>query len=97
MSPSAGYLAYADAIERDIQIGDERRTKQEISMTTKVTVEANHGWPVRVIAIDPRTNEPIGAGTGSVVPADGAMTFYVHSRQDLRVHEIQPDEIEPAT
>jgi hypothetical protein len=61
-------------------------------MTTKVTVEANHGWPVKVTAINPETGNPVSEHAGTVVPANGALTFYVHRGQDLLVHEIQPNE-----
>lgn len=66
-------------------------------MTTKVTVEANHGWPVRV------TPKHINVGPGGapaarveIVPAGEARTFYVHSNLDLEIHEVQPGEEQPA-
>ena len=62
-------------------------------MTTKVTVEANHGWPVKVEGLKPETNEPIPHGYGYVVPAGETRTYYVHSSLDLRIHEVQPHEI----
>lgn len=54
-------------------------------MTTKVTVEANHGWPVDV------TNGDDGRKTR--VPAGAKQDFYVYSGRDLLIHEVQPDEI----
>ena len=59
-------------------------------MTTKVTVEANHGWPVKVIPVNPKTGE--WYGNVREVPAGAIETFYIHSDQDLIIHEIQPDE-----
>jgi hypothetical protein len=67
-------------------------------MTTKVTVEANHGWPVDVFAHDqPAAVE--GSTTGILlerVPAGEARVFYVHSHRDLFIHEVQPDELKAA-
>lgn len=61
-------------------------------MTTKVTVEANHGWPVRVKTI------VVGGATYErddvIVEANTTQVFYVHSTQDLLIHEVQPDEID---
>lgn len=56
-------------------------------MTTKVTVSANHGWPVRVILIGKDGNE-----MKSVVAPNETKDFYVHSTCDLHIHEIQPGE-----
>ena len=58
-------------------------------MTTTVLVEANHGWPVRVM---PLTAD--GSFVGPVVTVEPAFaqTFHVHSGQDLLIHEVQPDE-----
>ncbi len=62
-------------------------------MTTTVIVKANHGWPVDV------TPKPIGehavAPTTRVAP-NSEQTFYVHSGQDLLIHEVQPAEIAAA-
>lgn len=61
-------------------------------MTTKVIVEANHGWPVRVTPLNPKTGEADEQGRVETVPAGAQMTFYVHSTRDLLIHEVQPDE-----
>lgn len=58
-------------------------------MTTSVTVKANHGWSVDVTPIDVKSGEK---GHTVQVPADNEQTFYVHSTQDLLIHEVQPDE-----
>ncbi len=56
-------------------------------MTTKVTVDAHAGWPVRVT-----TFEGVGQAVYTVEP-NAVRDFYVHSSMDLRVHEVQPDEV----
>lgn len=60
-------------------------------MTTKVTVAANHGWPVDVT---PLAIGNVQVGGKTRVPAGETRDFYVHSGQDLLVHEVQPAEIE---
>ena len=62
-------------------------------MTTTVIVKANHGWPVDVEGFHPKTGEKI-AHYGGRVGANEERTFHVHSTMDLRIHEVQPDEIE---
>lgn len=62
---------------------------RENIMTTKVTVEANHGWPVRVTAVDPTTGK---TWPETIVPPAAKMEFYIYSTMDLRVHEVQPGE-----
>ena len=57
-------------------------------MTTKVIIEANHGWPVKVMQVDPAT---LGINT-SIVEANTTREFYIHSNSDLYIHEIQPEE-----
>lgn len=57
-------------------------------MTTKVTVSANHGWPVRVTKVT--TNAP--SSSDVVVKAGESQDFFVHSSLDLHIHEIQPGE-----
>lgn len=59
-------------------------------MTTKVTVAANHGWPVKVRGVNPKTGED--ANYGGTIPKNEQRDFYCHSSMDLIVHEIQPDE-----
>ena len=58
-------------------------------MTTRITVEANHGWPVRVSSTDPVTGRK---WPERIVPPAAKETFYVHSNADLHIHEIQPGE-----
>jgi len=58
-------------------------------MTTKVTVFAAHGWPVDVTAITPSgaRYKPVRVQPGET------RDFYVHSTQDLLIHEVQPSEL----
>lgn len=63
-------------------------------MTTTVKVSATHGWPVDVTPI---FTQPVGGdgpveGLSQRVPAGETAIFYVHSHQDLRIHEVQPHE-----
>lgn len=60
-------------------------------MTTEVIVKAQHGWPVDVTPIS--IDGSIVRGK-TRVHADDVQTFYVHSGQDLRIHEVQSAEIE---
>lgn len=73
-------------------------------MTTAVVVKAHHGWPVKITKIDPKTGEPlvqVNSVTGEpythpaeIVPPNSERTVYVHSGQDILVHEVQPGEAE---
>lgn len=58
-------------------------------MTTKITVHALHGWPVKVEKLNPHTGKEIIPPR--IVPAGASEDFYIHSDLDLRIHEIQPD------
>ena len=53
-------------------------------MTTKVTVDAHAGWPVKVTSTD--------TGRSRVVAPETVENFYVHSGCDLIVHEVQPND-----
>lgn len=61
-------------------------------MTTTVIVQANHGWPVDVT---PKQFNAAGLAvdgqTIRVLP-NTEQVFYVHSGQDLLIHEVQPEE-----
>lgn len=57
-------------------------------MTTTVIVQANHGWPVDVT---PKRPDGAEAGPTVRVAANSEKTFYVHSSQDLLIHEVQPE------
>lgn len=62
-------------------------------MTTKVTVEANHGWPVDVEFIPVNGGSKAGCSPDTRVPAGEKHDFYITSSQDIRVHEVQPSEL----
>ena len=63
---------------------------RENIMTTRVIVEANHGWPVKVQFVNPKTGNTVGPER--IVPPAAKEEFYIHSTMDLRVHEVQPGE-----
>lgn len=58
-------------------------------MTTEVVIKALHNWPVKITKINPKTDEPYMT---EIVPAGETRSFHVYDSQDLRIHEIQPDE-----
>lgn len=70
--------------------GKTNLNPEEEPMTTEVVVKANHGWPVTVMQVDPKTAEAIGLP--QTVEAGSERTFHIHSGADLHVHEVQPDE-----
>ena len=63
-------------------------------MTTQVNVKANHGWPVKVTAIDPTKPKDYPVVWVQIVPKNEERVFHVHSNADLIIHEIQPGESE---
>jgi hypothetical protein len=65
-------------------------SERKSEMTTKVVVEANHGWPVKVTGVKVGTLEDVAYG--GTVPAGEKRDFHVHSSMDIVVHEIQPNE-----
>ncbi|MFG1304160.1 hypothetical protein V5F34_08475 [Xanthobacter autotrophicus] len=66
-------------------------------MTTNVVVKANHGWPVKVTKLDPKTGVPLEHYPAEVVDANTERTVCCHSGMDLLIHEIQPGESEKAS
>jgi len=57
-------------------------------MTTKVTVDAHAGWPVKVEAID--TFDGVAKQSElAIVPAFEKCDFYVHSTRQLLITEMQ--------
>ncbi len=61
-------------------------------MTTKITVDAHAGWPVKVVKIAKEGS----SGSVEIVPANEKRDFYVHSGLDLLVSEVKKDAL-PAT
>ena len=59
-------------------------------MTTTVIVKANHGWPVDVT---PLAINAVYVPPKMRVAAGETREFYVHSGQDLLIHEVQPSEL----
>lgn len=58
-------------------------------MTTKITVDAHAGWPVKVTVLD-RTSDGTQTENIVTVPPHTVQDFYVHSHRDLRIQEVQP-------
>lgn len=56
-------------------------------MTTKVTVDAHAGWPVKVTKISYDATGETGR-SDEVVPANTEQTFYVHSNLRIAVEEM---------
>ena len=58
-------------------------------MTTKVTVDAHAGWPVKVEAIDqyPGDEAPKTSELGIVSPGE-VRDFYIHSNRQIIVTEL---------
>jgi hypothetical protein len=54
-------------------------------MTTKITVDAHAGWPVRVA----RIGRCGGTGGCETVPANEKRDFYVHDGMDLLIREAK--------
>lgn len=61
-------------------------------MTTKVTVDAHAGWPVRVTAIDTRSDGEETSHILGEVPANEKQEFYVHDSRKILIEELKrPD------
>jgi hypothetical protein len=60
-------------------------------MTTTVIVKANHGWPVKVTAVD-KSADGTEARTEMRVEKNTEVSFAIWSGRDILVREIQPDE-----
>ena len=58
-------------------------------MTTRVTVDAHAGWPVKVIRIDDKTGNWIGEP--EIVAPHTTKDFYVWDGQDLLIAEQTED------
>lgn len=63
-------------------------------MTTKVTVDAHAGWPVRVTAIDATAGEGPGAGQHVLgeVEAGAVREFHVYEGRKLLIEELSKPE-----
>ena len=58
-------------------------------MTTKVTVDAHAGWPVRVVAQDKAQDGSVYHTELGIVPPNEKRDFYVHSTRDIIVSEME--------
>lgn len=56
-------------------------------MTTKVTVDAHAGWPVKVTQIMYKPGEETGR-RDVIVPANTTQDFYIHSNMRIAVEEM---------
>lgn len=54
-------------------------------MTTKVTVDAHAGWPVKVTRLDKKTGAPMGEP--EIVKPGDKRDFYIHGSMDITVSE----------
>lgn len=64
-------------------------------MTTSIVVRALHGWPVKVTPIDTSIHGDKELPF-RVVEAGKEETFAIWDGRDVRIHEIQPREADPA-
>jgi len=65
-------------------------------MTTKVIVEANNGFPVRVMkySVPNDFNKEVKYLGSDIVEPNKTGVFYIYDGLDIKVHEIQPNEQE---
>lgn len=57
-------------------------------MTTKVTVDAHAGWPVKVTQVQLDADGNKASETESTVAPHTTQDFYVHSHLELHVKEM---------
>lgn len=57
-------------------------------MTTKVTVDAHAGWPVKVTKTENDNAGNTTHVTEEVVPPNEVRDFYVHSHMKIAVEEV---------
>lgn len=57
-------------------------------MTTKVTVDAHAGWPVKVEAVDFQPDGYEKKHEIGIVPSNEVRDFYVHSSRKLIITEM---------
>lgn len=56
-------------------------------MTTKVTVDAHAGWPVKVTSVQLGNDGVVKNRSTTTVPANTSQDFYVHSHMKIEVEE----------
>ena len=64
-------------------------------MTTKVTVDAHAGWPVRVVKVQLNEDGTRGSLSEETVLANTVQDFYVHSHLELEIKEMTMPPPEP--
>lgn len=57
-------------------------------MTTKVTVDAHAGWPVKVTTVDLDSQGNATTTGETTVPPNTVQDFYVHSHRELHIKEM---------
>lgn len=57
-------------------------------MTSKVTVDAHAGWPIRVTMTNPKTNE----SRVEIVQPKTTQDFYVYDDRNLFIEEMKKEE-----
>ena len=57
-------------------------------MTTKVTVDAHAGWPVKVTQVQLNQQGEKASETETTVPPNTKQDFYVHSHMELHIKEM---------
>ena len=57
-------------------------------MTTKVTVDAHAGWPVKVTSVQLDADGKVTGESSSTVPPNTKQDFYVHSHLELHIKEM---------
>lgn len=57
-------------------------------MTTKVTVDAHAGWPVKVTSVQLDSDGKVTGESSSTVPPNTKQDFYVHSHLELHIKEM---------
>ena len=61
-------------------------------MSSKITIEANNGRPVRIEGLQPGTNDLVNPEFGGIIQPGESFIAFVHAAMDLRISEIQTDE-----
>lgn len=57
-------------------------------MTTRVTVDAHAGWPVKVTIVTLGQNGEALKSSDTTVPPNHTQEFYVHSHAEIHVKEM---------
>ena len=66
-------------------------------MTTKVTVDAHAGWPVKVTTVQLNSDGTPKQSSDTIVPANTKQDFYIHSHMQLAGVKEMPREVQEVT